>query len=74
MQNNAQDKVRLSVQSALSCLEEALHALEQAEAWAERQERLGETVACSTEVLSRAANSVRSAQRTLETAKRGNRR
>ena len=69
----ANDNLKLEVQSALSCLEEALAALERAHYIAERHERLGEVSYTGTDVIERAANSARSAQRTLEAAAKARR-
>ncbi|MBQ7568573.1 hypothetical protein IJT17_07195 [bacterium] len=58
--------LQLEVQSAMNCLDEALNALERAYSQAERQERRGEPAAVSTDILERASNAVRTAQRALE--------
>ena len=62
--------IKLEVQSAIGCLEEALNALERARGQAEKRENISESVAVGTDAIDRACNSIQSAIRTLETDSR----
>ena len=68
-----EENLKLVIQSAQSCLNEALSALDTAYNQAERHERLGEVTPISTDIIERAANAVRTAQRTLDSAEKSRR-